>query len=116
MIHLANGVLPPMRDWFYADKDGAAADAEPVRRLARHRIESAWKTLDSEFSDARPYLLGDTVSTADLLATMLMRWSRNMPRPATTWPHLGPYVTRMRARPAFIEACRREGLTEWLND
>ena len=46
---------------------------------------------------------------------MLMRWSRNMERPATGWPNLGPYVTRMRARPAFIEVCRREGLTEWIN-
>jgi glutathione S-transferase len=29
-----------------------------------------------------PYLLGARFSTADLLLTMSMRWSRNMPRPA----------------------------------
>jgi glutathione S-transferase len=60
-------------------------------------------------------LLGTELSTADFLAVMVMRWSRNMPRPATTWKHLEAYIHRMRARPAFIEVNRREGLTEWRN-
>ena len=114
-VYLANTLAPAMRDWFYADKDGDPADAEAVRRLARRRVEGAWDRLDAMLADSRPYLLGETVSTADLQAVMLMRWSRNMARPATTWPHLSPYIQRLRARPAFIEVCRREGLTDWLN-
>ncbi len=115
MVYLTNTLSSAMRDWFYADKDGDSADAEGVRRLARRRIEGAWDRLNAQLSDGRRYLLGDEMTTVDLLATMLMRWSRNMPRPATTWEHVGPYVTRMRARPGFLEVCRREGLTEWLN-
>ncbi|HYE46449.1 MAG TPA: glutathione S-transferase family protein [Caulobacter sp.] len=115
MLFLANGLSPAMRDWFYADKDGDAAGAEAVRALARRRIEGAFERLDGLLADGRTCLLGETVTTADLLATMLMRWSRNMERPATSWPRLGPYVTRMRARPGFVEVCRREGLSEWLN-
>jgi glutathione S-transferase len=115
MIFLTNTLSSAMRDWFYADKDGDPADADAIRRLARRRIEAVWDRLDGLLSDGRRHLLGDAMTTADLLATMLMRWSRNMPRPATTWPHLAPYVTRMRARPTFLELCRREGLTEWLN-
>jgi glutathione S-transferase len=115
MIYLTNTLASAMRDWFYADKDGDPADAEGVRRLARRRIEGVWNRLDGMLSDGRRHLLGDAMTTADLVATMLMRWSRNMPRPATTWDRIGPYVTRMRARPAFLELCRREGLTEWLN-
>jgi glutathione S-transferase len=42
-----------------------------------------------------------------------MRWSRNMPKPATTWPTLDAYVRRMKSRPTFRTLYEREGLTEW---
>jgi glutathione S-transferase len=44
---------------------------------------------------------------------MLMRWSRNMPKPATEWPAIAEYVARMKARPSFRTLYEREGLTEW---
>ncbi|MBX7199053.1 MAG: glutathione S-transferase family protein [Rhodospirillaceae bacterium] len=115
-VYLANTLSPAMRDWFYADQDGEPADAAAIRRLAQRRIEGAWGRLSTLLGDGRPYLLGDLMTTADLLATMLMRWSRNMPRPATPWRHIGPYVVRMRARTAFQDVCDREGLTDWRND
>jgi glutathione S-transferase len=115
MVYLANTVSSAMRDWFYADKDGEPSDASAIRRLALRRIEDAWDRLDTLLSDDRPYFLGDEVTTADFLGTMLMRWARNMPRSATGWDRIGPYVTRMRARPGFLEVCRREALTDWLN-
>ena len=49
----------------------------------------------------------------DFYATMLMRWSRNMPKPAHEWPALGAYAARMKARPSFETLYQREGLTEW---
>jgi glutathione S-transferase len=115
MAFLTNTLSSAMRDWFYADRDGDPSGAEAVRALARRRIEGVWGRLDDQLADGRPYLLGETVTTADLLATMLMRWSRTMDRPATSWPRLAPYVQRVRARPAFAEVCRREGLSDWLN-
>jgi glutathione S-transferase len=116
MIYLANNVLPAMRDWFYADKDGDPQGAEAVKTLARRRIEAAWDRLDARLADGRMHLLGNELSTVDFLATMLLRWSRNMPRPATTWKNLSPYIQRMRARPAFIEVNDREGLKDWRNE
>lgn len=116
MIYLANALLPAMRDWFYADKDGDPSGADAVKALARRRIESAWDRLDGMLADGRAHLVGNELSTADFLAVMLMRWSRNMPRPATTWPHLAPYIQRMRAMPSFIELNKREALTEWQNN
>jgi glutathione S-transferase len=115
MIYLANNVLPAMRDWFYADKDGDPQGAEAVKALARRRIEGAWDQLDARLADGRVHLLGNQLSTVDFLATMLLRWSRNMPRPATTWKNLAPYIQRMRARPAFIDVNDREGLKDWRN-
>lgn len=115
MIYLANTVLPAMRDWFYAEKDGDPQGAEAVKALARRRIEGAWDRLDARLADGRIHLLGSELSTVDFLGTMLMRWSRNMPRPATTWKNLAPYIQRMRSRPAFVEVNNREGLTDWRN-
>ena len=113
MVYLANTLLPAMRDWFYAGKDGDPEGAEAVRALARRRIEGAWDALEARLAEGRSYFVGDRLGTADLLATMLMRWSRNMPRPATTWPHLARYVSRLGRLPSFIEVNRREGLTDW---
>jgi glutathione S-transferase len=114
MIYLANTLLPAMRDWFYADTDGDPSGAEAVRSLARRRIEEAWERLDARLA-GRSNIVGTRLTTADFLAVMLMRWSRNMPRPATTWPHLAAYIERLRALPSFIELNRREGLTDWQN-
>jgi glutathione S-transferase len=36
-----------------------------------------------------------------------------MPRPSDTWPSLKAHATSMKARPAFAEAYRREGITDW---
>lgn len=114
MIFLANTLLPAMRDWFYADTDGDPPGAEAVRSLARRRIEGAWERLDSVLADGRTHLVGDRLGTVDFLGLMLMRWSRNMPRPATTWPHLAPYIERLRKLPSFVALNEREGLTDWL--
>jgi glutathione S-transferase len=113
-LYLASTLASAFRDWFYAEKDGDPAGADAVRALAKSRIEAVWTNLDARLADGRPYLLGETISTVDLQALMLMRWSRNMEKPATAWPNLAPYIDRLRARPAFQEVCRREGLTEWL--
>jgi glutathione S-transferase len=115
MIYLANTLLPAMRDWFYAAKDGDPLGAGAVKALARNRIEGAWDRLDARLADGRTYLLGTQLSTADFLALMLMRWSRNMPRPAVTWPNLARYIHRMRSRPSFVDVNIREGLTDWQN-
>lgn len=115
MIWLANTVLPAMRDWFYAGIDGDAQGEAAVRALARKRIEAACAQLDARLSDGRQYLVGGALSTVDLLAVVLMRWTRNMPRPATDWPRLSHYIVRMRSLPSFAALHQREGLTGWVN-
>lgn len=115
MIWLANTVLPAMRDWFYAATDGDAVNADAVQALARRRIEAACDWLDARLADERQYLVGGALSTADLLALVLLRWTRNMPRTATSWPRLEHYIVRMRALPSYVDLCAREGLTDWHN-
>ncbi|WGS53153.1 glutathione S-transferase family protein [Paraburkholderia sp. D15] len=116
MIFLANTVLPAMRDRFYADIDGDPAGADAVRALADRRLDDAWNRLDAQLAARPGYLIGERLSTVDFLAVMLLRWTRNLPHPATGWPHLAAYIHRIRALPSFIELNAREGLTDWLNE
>ncbi|MBS0332784.1 MAG: glutathione S-transferase family protein [Proteobacteria bacterium] len=113
MIFLANNLAPAMRDWFYADKDGDAAGAAAVRGLALRRIEAAWPWMAALLADGRPYLFGARVGVADFLAAMLMRWSRNMDRPANRHPALDAWLRRMAALPSYAEVCRREAIAPW---
>jgi glutathione S-transferase len=113
LFHLSNTLQSAFRDWFYSDQQAGAAAAELVQTTARGRIESGWSRVAAQLAAGGPYLVGDRVSAADFLATMLMRWSRNMPKPATEWPGIADYVARMKARPSFKVLYEREGLTEW---
>jgi glutathione S-transferase len=113
MFHMANAVQPLFRQWWYPHEPAGEAHADVVRALVAPRIEAAWSRIDAHLAAHGPYLLGESVSVADFYLTMLMRWSRNMPRPATQWPHLSTLATTMRARPSFRALYEREGLSEW---
>ncbi|MBB5016015.1 glutathione S-transferase family protein [Rehaibacterium terrae] len=113
IVLCANGLLPAFRAWFHPNEVAGESCAEASREHARSRIEAAFARIDHHLAGQGPYLLGDTLSAADFLLTMLMRWSRNMPRPATDWPHLRALAERMKARPSFRTLYEREGLTEW---
>ena len=115
MVYLANSLLPAFRAWFYPPDFGGPNRTEEIKENARERIETAFDRLDSRLSDGRQYLLGDQFSAADMLATMLARWSRNMPKPAQAWPNLKPYLARMKQRDSLREVHKREGLTDWID-
>ena len=112
VLNLANTLQSPLRLWWYPqDIDGERPDV--VRDGARRRIEAAWDRLDAHLAANGPYLLGDRMTAADFYLTMLMRWTRNMPRPGHEWPHLAALAQQMKARPSFRTLYEREGLTEW---
>ncbi|MCE9572458.1 MAG: glutathione S-transferase family protein [Deltaproteobacteria bacterium] len=113
MFFMANTLQPAYRAWFYPDEPAGAAHAAHAKAQARARIEAAWQQVEAQLAHGGPYLLGEQLTAVDFMTTMLMRWSRNMPTPAHTHPRLGAYAQRMKARPAFREVYRREGLTDW---
>ena len=84
-----------------------------MRDALRRKIEGAWDRVESHLSAGGPYLVGRECSGADLYLTMLMRWSRKMPRPATEWPALKALADRVRARRSWKRLYELEGLTEW---
>ncbi|TMQ06952.1 MAG: glutathione S-transferase family protein [Deltaproteobacteria bacterium] len=113
MFFLANTLQPAFRAWFYPTEPAGEAHVDAVKAQARIRIEDAFTRLDAHLAAHGPYLLGDKLSTADFMLTMLMRWSRHMPRPATEWPALARLTRTMKARPSFQALYAAEGLTEW---
>ena len=112
MIHLANTLQPAFRAWFYPSEPAGEGREDVVKAVARTRVEATWDRVDAHLA-GRTYMTGDAISALDFYATMLMRWSRNMPKPATQWPAIAAYVARMKARPSFKTLYEREGLTEW---
>jgi glutathione S-transferase len=115
MLYLANTLQPAYRSWFYPEEAAGADNVEAAKQQARAKIEQVWGRLDAQFADGRSFLLGKSLTAVDFLATILMRWSRNMPRPATTYPNLAAYIGRMRAMPSLREVHLREKLTDWIN-
>ena len=115
MFFCANTLQPAFRNWFYADEAAGPANAETAKAFARERIEAGFARLDALLQDWRTYMLGSHLTALDFMVTMLTRWSRNMPKPATEFPNLGAYVKHMRAMPSLQEVHRREGLTDWIN-
>lgn len=113
MLHLANTLQPAFRLWFYPAEAAGAEHAEAAKAKARERIEAAFDRLSAQLQASGPYVCGDALSAVDFLATMLMRWSRNMPKPATEWPVLAAFAARMKARPSFRKLYEIEGLSEW---
>jgi glutathione S-transferase len=115
ITYLSNSLASSYRLWFYPNDLGNAEHPPAVRAALQRKIEGVWNRLDTHLSTNGPYLLGAEFSGADLLLTMLMRWSRNMPRTALEWPALKELAQRVRARPSWQTLYQREGMTEWNN-
>jgi len=114
IVYLANTLQPAFRLWFYPADISKQDDMQAILKTAVcGKIESIWARIDAHLLTQGPYLLGAEFSAADLMLIMLMRWSRNMPRPATEWQALHQYAARMKARASWTKLYALEGLSEW---
>ena len=113
IVYLSNSLASAYRLWFYPGDLGMNEHTPEIRQAIQHKIEAVWDRLDAHLAAHGPYLLGREFSGADLLLTMLMRWSRNMPHPVTEWPALKKLADLVRARPSWIKLYEIEGLSEW---
>jgi len=106
-------LMPAYRGWFYPQEPAGAENADAAKECARLQLEVAWQQMAGHLAAHGPYVLGATPCAVDFVLTMLMRWSRNMPRPSDSWQELAAHAALMKARPAFAEVYRREGITDW---
>ena len=114
MFFCAYTLMPAYRGWFYPDEPAGEESLDKVKASSRAAIEYAWQQVNDHLEANGPFLLGERKSTPDFVLTMLMRWSRNMPKPSDSWPALLAHATRMKALPSFREVCARENLTDWI--
>jgi len=113
LVYLSNTLMSTYRFWFYPPELGTSEHPPHVRAALAAKIEGVWDYLDSELATRGPYLLGEHFSAADLLLAMLMRWSRNMPRPASQWPALARLADLIRGRESWQRVYAIEGLSGW---
>jgi len=113
VVHLSNTLASTFRLWFYPADLVAPEQVPTIKEGLQRRIEGLWDVLDAQVAAGGGYLVGGGFTGADLLLTMYMRWSRNMPRPATQWPALKNLADRIRARPSWRRLYELEGLKEW---
>ena len=113
MVLLSNQLMATFRYWFYPADLGLPEHTPEVRAALQARIEGVFARLDAHLAARSPYLLGESLGVADLLLTMLMRWSRRMPRTALDWPALARLADLVRARPSWQKLYAIEELTEW---
>jgi len=113
MFFCAYTLMPAYRGWFYPDEPAGEENIDKVKASSRAAIEYAWQQVNDHLEANGPFLLGERKSACDFVLTMLMRWSRNMPRPTDSWRALLAHALRMKALPSFREVYAREGLTDW---
>jgi len=113
IVYLSNTLMSTYRLWFYPAELGSDEHDPAIRAALQKKIEGVWDRLEAHLENHGPYLLGAEFSGADLLLAMLMRWSRNMPRPVSEWPALNRLAGLIRARPSWQKLYEIEALSEW---
>jgi glutathione S-transferase len=126
LIWLTNTVQPSLIMYFYPDRyvaEGNVAGAAEVKARAQSRVGGMLAQLDDELGRVQslgqvnkpmpgsPWFLGPHYSVLDAYVFTLCRWTRGFSSaPARSYPHLGPYLQRMLARPAVQRVMATEQL------
>ena len=123
LMWMTNTMQPSIIMYFYTDRYTTSTDAAEIVRIkvkTQERIGAMLKQLDDQLAaSGGPWMLGDLFSVLDIYAFMLGRWTRvfegappatQPARDAAAWPHLGPFMQRMLARPAVQRVIAKEGL------
>lgn len=116
MFYLSNTLQTAYRRLFYNHEPAGRENCDAVARLARSEVERCFDRINDHLERRGPYLAGSKMTVGDFFLTMLARWSRNQPRPATEWPAVKRLVDEMRQREALRQVHAIEGLTEWIDD
>lgn len=111
LVYMTNTVQEAYMSYFHSDwyATSESAHAE-VKAKSEARLQPLFGVLDKALEKG-PYLLGDRFSGADIFLMMMARWSRNMAKPATTFPNIKRCVDLVLARPATQRMMKAEGLS-----
>jgi glutathione S-transferase len=127
LMWMTNTVQPAMIMYFYTERYTASTDPEVVAQITaktQERVGAMLRQLDDHLrAQSGPWMMGEQFTVLDIYAFMLGRWTRlfkgdaastQPARSVAAWPHLGPFMERVRARPAVQRAAATEGLADVL--
>lgn len=77
---------------------------------ARAKVESHLSSMNAKLSGGKQYLLGDTISLADIYLFVVVRWTDHLSIDMAAWPHLQQFMKRIEERPTVQAALAAEGL------
>jgi len=111
LIWLSGTLQPVLITYFYPERWDAHNPAQ-IKAQAEVKSVALLQLLDDELArHGQDWLLGSEFSAVDCQAFTLCRWTRNFAgRKARDFPHLGPYLQRLLARPALQRVFVTEGL------
>ena len=116
LLWLSNTFQPDIMMYYYPDRYVASSDPQVVKEVSQQaeaRIGGHLAQLDAELgrNSPGPWMLGAHFSILDPYLFTLCRWTRNFTtRPARSYPHLGPYLQRLLARPSVQRVLATEQL------
>ena len=125
LMWMTNTVQPAIIMYFYTDRYTSSTDPVVIAQIkakTQERIGAMLQQLDDHLADnGGPWMMGEKFSVLDIYAFMLGRWTRLFEgappatQPAKMWPHLGPFMHRVLARPAVQRVVAKEALKEpWI--
>ena len=113
MAYLTNTPQEASMHWWHSENYVDGADAQgKMKAKAEERLAKMWTFLDGELAAQGPYLCGSTWYACDYFLAMLIRWTRKMPKPGHTYPHLNKLVRAAIARPAYAQMLKDEGIDQ----
>ena len=111
LVYMTNTVQEAYIEYYHPDyyAKTEAGQAE-VKAVSEERLQPMFQILDKALEKG-PFLLGSTFTGADIFLMMMARWSRNMKKPAATYPNIKRCVDAVMARPATQRMMKAQGLS-----
>jgi glutathione S-transferase len=109
-VFVVNSILPALRDWMYADKDGAQQYAHGVRLLTLDRLKMMYGVLDQLLVE-RKYLAGNHPTAVDYIFCATMSWDGFIYALSRRFKNIRRFDDEMRASKSFQELAKREDLS-----
>ena len=89
-----------------------ASATEDEKAVARIAVAKKFDRVETQFSDGRSWMVGNTFTVADAYLFAVANWANFTEIDLSRWPNLAALVDRVAARPSAQKAMKAEGLIQ----
>lgn len=112
LAYLLNPVQSTFYNFIVPARSAPVGAQDEVKAHAIEALDGYRTTLDAHLAANGPYLLGESLTGADLFLFMLTRWGRRLERRWWDAPALGDHYRSIKARPAMKRVFEQEQLDD----